>query len=192
MAKPVRRAILLFLLPGMVLSSLGAADPITRTFTSGGRVEMKLEAGEYEILPGAGDSISISMSGSRTDQVRVQLDGTGASARLAITDTPRHDFRAVIRVPEHCDLVVRHSAGDLRIGAIRGNKDLRTRAGNVEVMVGDTKDYRSVFASVTAGDLEAKPFQTSKGGLFNSFRWTGPGKYELKAKLMAGDLSFTN
>jgi hypothetical protein len=122
----------------------------------------------------------------------VRLDGTEASARLSISDTPRNDFRAVIRVPETCDLVVRHSAGDLRIGAIHGNKDLRTRAGNLEVAVGDPRDYASVYASVTAGDLDAKPFQASEGGLFNSFRWSGPGKYALKARLMAGDLVLKN
>lgn len=190
MAQPVRRALLVFLLPGMVFSP--AADPITRTFKSGGQIEMKLEAGEYDILPADGDAISVALSGSRTDGVRVRLDGTESRTRLSITCTPRSDFRAVIRVPQNCDLVVRHSAGDLRIGAIRGNKDLRTRAGNLEVMGVDPKDYAHVYASVTAGELEARPFNASEGGLFNSFRWTGTGKYELKAKLTAGDLVLKN
>ena len=190
MAQPVRRAILMFLLPGMVMCS--AADPVTRAFKSGGQIEMKLEAGEYDILPGTGDAISVSLSGSRTAGVRVRLDGTESRTRLSISCTPRSDFHAVIRVPEACDLVVRHSAGDLRIGAIRGNKDLRTRAGNLEVKGMNPGDYASVYASVTAGDLDARPFNASEGGLFNSFRWSGPGKYALKAKLTAGDLILKN
>jgi hypothetical protein len=152
MAQSVRRASLLFLLPGVLLTSLGAADPLHRVFRSGGRVEMRLEAGEYDIQAGTGETISVSLSGALADQVRVKFDSTEAATRLAITRTPRHDFRAVIKVPASCDLVICHSAGD----------------------------------------LEAKPFQTSKGGLFNSFRWNGHGKYHLNANLTAGDLILKN
>lgn len=190
MAQPVRKAVLLFLLPGL-LPGLDAADPIQRSLRPGARVEMKLEAGGYEILPAAGEALSVSLSGPRAEQVRVKLDGTDEQVRLSITNTPRGSFRAVIRVPAACDLVVRHSAGDLRIGAIKGNKDLRTRAGNVEVQVGDPAEYAQVRASVTAGDLDARPFQVSKGGLFNRLTWNGGGRYHLKAKLSAGDLVLT-
>ena len=187
MAQPVRTAVLMFLLPGLLLP-LAAADAVQRNVRSGARIEMKLEAGDYEILPGDGETLSVTITGPRSERVRVHLDGSDAHARLAVTHTHHSSFRAVIKVPKTCDLVVRHSAGDLRIGAIRGHKDLRTHAGNLEVQVGDPNDYAHVNATVTAGDLDAKPFHRTEGGLFNSLRWTGPGKYELRAKLMAGDL----
>lgn len=186
MALRVRRALLVFLLPGVVFSR--DAEPVRGVFRSGGSIEMKLEAGEYDILPSSDEAISISLSGSRTEGVRVDLAGTDRAARLSITRTPRSDFRAVIRVPRTCDLTVRHSAGDLRIGPIQGNKDLRTRAGNLEVRGVDPADHARIDATVTAGEIDARPFRTTEGGLFNAFRWTGTGRYALKASLTAGDL----
>ena len=57
------------------------------------------------------------------------------------------------------------------------------------IEVGPREDYRSVQASVTAGDLSARPFDVTKGGLFRSFSWQGQGKYSLTARLTAGDLT---
>jgi hypothetical protein len=50
------------------------------------------------------------------------------------------------------------------------------------------EDYSRVDASLWAGDLDAPPFNVSKGGLFRSFDWKGNGSYTLHAHLMAGDL----
>jgi len=41
---------------------------------------------------------------------------------------------------------------------------------------------------VRFGDLDARPFGVSKGGIFRSFNWKGDGRYTVKASLFAGDL----
>jgi hypothetical protein len=80
------------------------------------------------------------------------------------------------------------SAGDLTIEDIRGNKDVELRAGDLRIDVGRANDYKNVDASLWAGDLKASPFRVTKGGLFRSFDWSGPGAYRLHARLLAGDL----
>lgn len=183
-----RSTFLLFLLPGLLGTGLDAADPLSRTFRAGGRVEMQLQAGEYDIRPADGDLLSVAITGSRTERVQVHLEGTESAARIAVTSGRKSRFRAVIQVPARCDLVVRHSAGELRIGAIRGHKDLRLRAGNLTLEVGDPKDYAYVYASVSAGELDARPFQRNTGGLFRTLRWTGTGPYDLRARVWAGEM----
>jgi hypothetical protein len=91
-------------------------------------------------------------------------------------------------LPAHTDLDLRMTAGDLTIAGIEGNKDVRLRAGNLTIEVADAAQYGTVSASVTAGDLSASPFGVSKGGLFRSFTHAGRGRYDLKARLWAGDL----
>jgi hypothetical protein len=51
-----------------------------------------------------------------------------------------------------------------------------------------TADYRSVDASVYAGDLDAPAFGACTGGLFRSLHWSGTGAYKLHAHVGAGDL----
>jgi hypothetical protein len=46
-----------------------------------------------------------------------------------------------------------------------------------------------VEASVRAGDLSARPFKVSKGGLFRSCSWSGNGPYARRVKLVAGDVT---
>jgi hypothetical protein len=162
--------------------------PVASVLRSGGSLEVSLEAGDYEIQPGKEDRVVVSLEGRHASRMQVHLEGTEGAARLRIS-SPRHtEARAIIKVPAVCDLVVRLSAGELRIGAIRGNKDLRNRAGNLEVSVPDTGEYGSVYASVTAGDLDASAFRTAKSGLFRSFSWQGQGQHSLRARLTAGDL----
>ena len=72
---------------------------------------------------------------------------------------------------------------------IEGNKRVDSWAGDVSIDIGQPEQYRQVDASVRAGDLNARPFNVSKGGLLRSFSWTGKGPYSLQVKLFAGDLT---
>ena len=80
------------------------------------------------------------------------------------------------------------TAGDLTVDGIEGNKDIESHAGDLTIDVGRAEDYSHVDAALWAGDLEAPPFNVSKGGLFRSFDWKGGGAYTLHAHLKAGDL----
>ncbi len=55
--------------------------------------------------------------------------------------------------------------------------------------IGKVEDYGRVDASVMTGDVEAAPFEVSKGGLFRSFEKTGTGTYRLHAHVGAGQVT---
>ena len=162
-----------------------------QTFVSGGRVKIKLEAGDYKIQPSADNSLRVTWSGDSVERSRVDVTirTQDKSAEISVENTPHHNFHATIEVPAMTDLYVRLSAGDLRLAGITGSKDVESRAGDVDIDVGDPSDYSRVDASVVAGDLSASAFKVSKGGLFRSFKWNGSGIYSLHAHLLAGDLT---
>ena len=56
-------------------------------------------------------------------------------------------------------------AGQLEVERITGNKDLEIDAGQLTVDIGRAEDYGQVDGSVTTGQVDASPFNVSKGGL---------------------------
>ena len=179
-----------FFIAVLIPSRLQAqTNPIEKPFVSGGRIEMHLDGGDYQVRPGDTNRIRVTLSGN-IGNAKVVLNTNGTHADLAVTDTPHNNFHAVIEVPATSDLRIQLTAGNLTTGAIRGNKDIESHAGNAEITVGDPKDYAKVDASVNAGNIDAGVFGSSTGGLFRSFKWSGPGKYLIHAHLGAGNLEF--
>jgi hypothetical protein len=169
---------------------LRPSDSLERPFAAGGRIRLDLSAGDYRVSGGPEPRIRVEWTVRDADQlskVRIGADVQGSHATLT-TSGPQNGFRVVIRVPARSDLHVRLTAGDLTVEGIEGNKDVESRAGDVRIDVGRADDYSRVDASVWAGDLDARPYHVSKGGLFRSFDWRGSGPYRLHAHLLAGDL----
>jgi hypothetical protein len=151
---------------------------------------MDLSAGGYRIEGVPTNEIRVRWTTQDPDdmsRVRAKLDVSGRDATLRL-DGPSNNFKASIEVPERTDLVLRLSAGDLEVRRIEGSKDIDVWAGDLTIEVGEADRYRHVSASVRAGEISASPFKVSKGGLFRSFEADGKGPYELRVKLMAGDL----
>jgi hypothetical protein len=171
-------------------SSQAAAKVTEKPFASGGKIEMQLDGGSYTVRPGAGTAIRVTVDGNAGTS-RVDVATTDTQATVSVKETPKNNFQATIEVPAAADLVIRLSAGDLKVDAITGNKDVESNAGNVEIVAGDSKLYASVDATVQAGDLKADAFGDSRSGLFQKFTWSGPGKYTLRAKLIAGNLTLS-
>ena len=167
------------------------SESLERSFASNGRIRMDLSAGDYRIAGTQNDRIRLEWSvqdPGQLSRVRVRADARGADATISTESPSNSRFKVVIQVPAQADLYVRLTAGDLRVEAIRGNKDIELHAGDVDIDVGRPEDYKHVDASVWAGDLTAAPFNVYKGGLFRSFDWNGNGPYRLHAHLKAGDL----
>ena len=101
-------------------------------------------------------------------------------------------IHATIEVPALTDVRIRLTAGNLEMSGIKGDKDIEANAGNLNISVGTSSDWGDVDASVTAGDVNAPAFHESRGGLFRSLSWRGPGKYRLHVHLMAGDVNLRN
>jgi hypothetical protein len=165
-----------------------AATVTEKPFGAGGRIEMRLEAGSYTVRAAPGNTIRVTL-GENAGTATVDISTEDSQANVVVKDTPRRNFQATVEVPQIADLVVRLSAGDLTIESIAGNKDVESNAGNVDIVTGDSKDYASVDASLQAGDIKADAFGESRSGLFSKLAWTGKGKYTLRARLIAGNLT---
>jgi len=186
-------AVLLAVLCGGLLFAQAKVAPRTaeRAFSPGGHVWMELSAGDYDIRAGRDDRVWVELRTPDPDDIascKATIEQKGRDLLIATTG-PRGGMHATVEVPTLTDLNVRLSAGDLRVRGIRGSKDVSSWAGNVDVEVGSRNDYQKVHASVSAGDLSARPFDISKGGLFRSFSWKGPGRLTLDVRLTAGDLT---
>ena len=171
------------------LVAQSSGSPAEKDFVSGGRIKMTLESGDYTIRASSDNRIHVRWNEASAKGVRVKLTADGNSADVRVENTPNNNFYATIEVPALADLRIRLTAGDMSVAGVKGDKDIEIRAGDLNISVGSTSDWGDVDASVTAGDIHASPFQASRGGLFRSFHWKGPGKYRLHVHLMAGDVN---
>jgi hypothetical protein len=158
-----------------------------KPFAAGGGIELQLDGGDYVIRASPDEHIRVSFAGNTGNAV-TDLTTSGTHATLAIKDTPHSNFRATVEVPATEDVTVHLSGGNLEIGAITGNKDIDSKAGNVTISIPNSKDYGTVDATVKVGNLEAGPFGNSDSGLSPHLKWSGSGKYTLRASLGAGNL----
>ena len=159
-----------------------------KPFAAGGSIEMQLASGSYTVRAARDSVIRVTLGGN-AGTTRVDVSTADTRANVLVQDTPRNNFEATIEVPQTADLVIRLSAGNLKVEAIGGNKDVESNAGNVDIVTGDSKDYASVDASVQAGDIHADAFGESRSGLFPKLTWSGKGKHTLRARLIAGNLT---
>jgi len=163
------------------------AGSVDKAFASGGEAELMLESGDYDVKPSPDNRIHVEWDAASGKEARVSVTVNGRVAEVRTENTPSN-FHVRIAVPTASNLYVRMAAGDLTGGAVKGNKDIEVKAGNVTVNVGKSSEWAQVEASVTTGNLEAPAFQSNDSGLFRSLHWSGPGQYRLHASLAAGDL----
>lgn len=177
----------------LLTANVARAEVTERKFLSGGTVRLDLAAGEYEVVASKDDRIRVSWDDHGKDaKVSLRIDVQASKATVR-TETPWKDGPTIrIELPRRTNMIVRLTAGDLKIEGIEGSKDVSAHAGDVIISVGKREQYRYVKASVTVGDLTVDAFNVNKDGLFRSFEWTGKGQYELRAHLMAGDLKLDN
>jgi len=174
------------------LGAQSTGSPAEKDFVPGGRIEMTLESGDYNIRASSDNRIHVRWNEASSKGVRVRITTNGKSADVRVENTPNNNFHATIEVPALADVRVRLTAGDLSVSGIKGDKDIEVNAGDLNISVGSSSDWGDVDASVTAGDLNAPAFQEARGGLFRSFKWKGPGKYRLHVHVMAGDVNLKN
>jgi hypothetical protein len=164
---------------------------IERGFAKGGTVRMNLAAGDYRIAGRSEEKIRVSWRTDHPeDAARVKADLEVSSARATLrTSGVKNGLHFTIDVPARTDIEIDLTAGDLEVRGIEGSKRVESWAGDVSIDIGQPEQYRTVEASVRAGDLSAAPFKVQKGGLLRSFKWTGNGPHSLLVKLFAGDLT---
>jgi hypothetical protein len=161
-------------------------------FPAGGQLYVQVRSGELVVKGIDEGKVRVHFEGTRSDQLRhveVRMKVSGSKGSLDISGGPRNDFRIILEVPKVVNLHLRMPFGDATVDRLSGDKDIEIHAGDLTVNLGDVNEYAHVEASVTSGDLEASPFNVSKGGLFRSFEKDGNGKHRLHAHVGAGDLT---
>src|SRR5262245_58583873 len=169
-----------------VPASQSSEDPpatsLERPLASGGRARMNLSAGEYLIIGTLSNRVRRDWSRRDASQLwraKTRAEVSGANAVIETDGPSNNSFRVEIRVPVKTDLDVRLTAGKITVEGVNGNKYVDSYAGEVNLDIGRADDYRSVAASVWAGEIQAPAFRADKGGLFRSLDWNGRGPYEL-------------
>jgi hypothetical protein len=158
-----------------------------KPFVSGGRIDIQLAGGGYQIRAAPDNKIRVSIT-RNPGSTKVEIATNGSQGTVKVTNTPHSEFGATIEVPKMADVTVHLTGGELTIAGITGNKDVDSYAGNVTVSIPNPNEYATVEGSVKAGDINAPAFGGSKSGLLQSVKWSGKGKYTLRAKLGAGNL----
>ena len=163
-------------------------SPLEANFASGGEIRMDLCPAGIDIIGKDSGQIRISHDTHRGDvKTRIRVSGDRADVRVA--DCPHNNFRVTIEVPKSSALHVRMLAGELNVEDVTGDKDVVLHFGQLTMDLGKPDLYAHVEGSVNSGDLEASAFNISKGGLFRSFRQSGPGTYRVYAHVGAGQLT---
>lgn len=161
-------------------------------FASRGQLDLRIRSAEIHIIGSEEDRIVVRVGGRQgrdSKDVEARFEKHGKSGVLQITGGPRNDISITVQVPKETNLVVRVFAGDVEVRDIVGDKDVELNFGALRIDVGDVAGYSMVKASVSSGEIDAKPFGESRGGLFRSLEKSGNGKYKLRASVGAGRLT---
>jgi hypothetical protein len=173
------------------LTASAQARTVERAFVDAGHVELDLSAGTYRVFASRDNTIRItayptdSRSAGDTD---VRIDVRGARATIAIDGPINDGVRVDIALPKRTNIVSSLTAGEFRLRDIEGSKDISARAGEIDIRVGEARDYRTVHAAVKIGELRAPAFKVNKGGFFRSFDWSGGGRHDLRVSLLVGEV----
>lgn len=165
-------------------------NPFEVDVASGSELRFDLCSSGATIRGSDDNKLRINYGGGNGDpsKVRIKFKSSGKRGEVDISSCPRNNFQITIDVPKETDLYVRQFAGQVDVLKVTGNKDLEIHAGQLNVDVGKVEDYAHVDGSVNSGEVDATPFNVTKGGLFRSFQQTGPGKYRLHAHVGAGQV----
>lgn len=188
-------AVLLLTTAGFAQNKIEVDDishhPFAADFPAGGDLTLHIRSGDIHISGSPENKLTINIGGSDgvwSTSVDATFKRSGNSGDLEVSGGPHNRVTITVHVPENANLWLRVPAGNVEVAGIAGNKDVELRAGNLEIAVGDPASYAHVEASVTSGDIDAAPFGESHGGLFRSFEKSGNGKYNLIARLWAGEI----
>jgi hypothetical protein len=178
--------------PWWAMANELSANPTTMNFGAGGTIRMNLNVGTMEVVGAQGDTITVSWRSSRPEdesRVSVKVQRSGRNDAMVVVDGPGNRVKYRVEVPRQSNVAVHMRAGDLNVHGILGSVDADLLAGNLDLRVADPQHYHSVRASVTAGEITAPPWHADTGGLWRSFRAIGNGDYDLRARLLAGQLT---
>jgi hypothetical protein len=160
-------------------------------FQPGGSIDADLAVGGYTIRGTPDNVIRVEVDPDVIEAVHSEVKVDGNKAKVVL-DGPSHDFHATIYIPQHSNLDVHQSIGELHVLNVQGDRSLRLNIGRIQVEVPDPAQMRSVEASVRIGEVHASAWRQGHGGFFPSFRIRGQGSYSVNASLDIGQIELSN
>jgi hypothetical protein len=142
------------------------------------------------------DAIHVSCtagSDETASDVAIHFSPTANGGKLSI-EGPRlghenNNLEIRIEVPRRTNLSVRMFAGQVKVEEVKGDKDIALGAGQITISSIHDGEYRSVNASVSIGEVQARAFGADKGGFFRTFsRKNSIGDYRLQAHVTTGEI----
>jgi hypothetical protein len=130
-------------------------------FASRGQLELRIRPAEIHIIGSDEDRVVVRVGGWQgldSKDVGARFEKHGSAGVLEITGGARNDMSITVQVPKESNLVVRVFAGDVEVRDIVGDKDLELNFGALRIGVGGATGYSTVKASVSSGEIDAKPF----------------------------------
>jgi len=158
----------------------------------GKTVSLDMRSADVAIEGSESPKFTIRFEGEKADranEIKVTYKDKGDTVECGIKDGPRNNLRILIGIPELTNLVVRMPAGVLEINEVKGSKDVKMRAGDLNIDLGDADDYASIDASVTTGEIDVSALGAETGGFFRKYHRSGPGTFRLIAHIGAGQLT---
>ena len=140
------------------------------------------------------ETIHVTCKADDTDSAmntRLQFSGTPTHAKLKITgaNLKHNNLQIRIEVPRKVNLGIQMAAGQVKVDAIVGDKDINLHAGQITISSPHAWDYKNVDVSVSIGQVNAQVYGANKGGFFRSFqKENADGEYRLHAHVTTGQI----
>lgn len=170
----------------------GGPNQVEAAFVPGGKIAVELSAGGYEIRGSDENRIRVELRPNETREVTTHVRVQGSRAKVEI-DGPSDNFHATIYVPQHSDLQVDQSVGDLVVRNVEGNKKLGLGIGHMQLEIDSSVPLPSFDGGIVIGDLSAPSWHVDKGGFFRSIDTrSASSPYLIKARVDIGQLELVH
>jgi hypothetical protein len=204
-ALPLRRLYPVILL-ALILAPLCAAHGFddwsyeethsdSREFSPGGILHVHLKVGDLHIRRGDSNKInrrytikSHRESNVKNSSVNFEVHGSDATLEFRAPISSNTSFDVELEVPAKTNVDAHMKVGDLTVENVEGDKDLDLGVGDIRV-TREPSSYRVVRASTGIGDVNSDGYGETSGWLGKTLKYTGDGKYELRAHVGVGDIT---
>ena len=169
-----------------------SSNPTSISFAAGGTIRVKLDQGDMEVVGVTDDKITVSWrsTSARDDRaVSVKLERSGPKEAALSVEGPGDRVHYRIELPRQSNVSIEMNAGELVVEGVIGSLDVEMMAGEMNLRVAEPSRYRNVRAAVVAGEITAPPWQVDISGVSRSFKATGAGEYDLRVRMLAGQIT---
>jgi len=166
----------------------------SRDFVSGGYLHVRFTVGDIHIRKGDTNKIKLeytvkSRREKNVKDARVDFDVKGSDATIEFHSPwgGNTNFEVELEVPQNTNLDVHQKVGDMTVDSVDGDKDLELGVGDIRIATEHT-GYRLVRVNTGIGDVNGADYGETSGWLGKKLKYTGEGKYALRAHVGVGDI----